>query len=148
MKKELSEAALIRAIQKRSQTGAENLYDRYAQMLFKVISCSVNNPILVELALEKTLYKTWNDIHDFDVNNSTFLIWMAGIARAESKSYAAILTKKNNSGNLGTVWPIKGSAFTDLFHRLILKSEPITVNYRSAAISNIWRSFNFNTIQL
>jgi DNA-directed RNA polymerase specialized sigma24 family protein len=85
MKKVLSETALIGAIKKRSRTGAENLYDRYAKTLFKVICCSVNNPAYAELTLEQTMDTIWNNIDDFNSKEGSFLLWMAGIAKARSK---------------------------------------------------------------
>lgn len=103
MKRELSEAAFIRAIQKRSRTGVENPFDRYLKMLVKLISCAVNNPALFEVALERTLYT----IQDFDAHIGTSLIWTTGVDRSQSKSDTLFLTKKNHPGNAGPVGQLK-----------------------------------------
>jgi DNA-directed RNA polymerase specialized sigma24 family protein len=81
-----SEQAVITAIQSRSVTAAEMLYDLYAVNLHKVILSIVKEPELAFQVLEQTFLTIWNSFDEFNHQEKRFGIWTMGIARKVAKA--------------------------------------------------------------
>ena len=86
MKTNLTEATLIRGIRDRDPAAASALYDQYAITLFKIICCHTKDPDIANLLLQQTFLQVWKHVELYELQDSRWLLWMAGIARSLAKS--------------------------------------------------------------
>lgn len=86
----LNEQAFINGIKNREEEAACYFYDRYALILFKIISCHVRERGLVEDLLEETMVAIWENIGDYEHSEVTLLVWMASKARKMAKAPGAV----------------------------------------------------------
>jgi RNA polymerase sigma-70 factor, ECF subfamily len=85
---------MIESLQRGENQGYEILCDRYAGLLFGVITRLVTDEVDAENLLQDCFVKIWRSIDSFDANKGRFATWLINIARntaidfTRSKYYA------------------------------------------------------------
>lgn len=82
----LSDNEMVTAILNRSRSGAEFLYDHYAQLLYRIILLHVQDAQIAQNLLEEVFVDIWNAIEQFDPAEITLKMWIAEKGRRAAKA--------------------------------------------------------------
>ena len=81
---EITDADLIRAIQRGDEGALAALYDRYGAILFGLIVRIVNSRPEAEDVLQQVFMQVWNRAADFDETRGKAFSWLVTVARSRS----------------------------------------------------------------
>ena len=81
---EITDAELIRAIQRGDEGALATLYDRYGAILFGLIVRIVNSRAEAEDVLQQVFMQVWNRAADFDETRGKAFSWLVTLARSRS----------------------------------------------------------------
>jgi RNA polymerase sigma-70 factor (ECF subfamily) len=81
---EITDAELIRAIQRGDEGALATLYDRYGAILFGLVVRIVNSRPEAEDVLQQVFMQVWNRAADFDETRGKAFSWLVTLARSRS----------------------------------------------------------------
>lgn len=81
---EITDADLIRAIQRGDEGALAALYDRYGAILFGLVVRIVNSRPEAEDVLQQVFMQVWNRAADFDETRGKAFSWLVTLARSRS----------------------------------------------------------------
>lgn len=106
------EEELLKGILGRDHEAFDELYKTSSGILFGLILKIVRKQEIAEDCLQECYIKIWNNIHQFDANKGSLLIWMAQIAR--NIAIDTFRNKVNNNiQNLETIVNIESTKFVE-----------------------------------
>lgn len=111
---------LIREAQKGSQKSFEQLYDLFADRIFRYIQIKINDLTQAEDLLQETFIKCWRCLHQFKVPGN-FQAWLYRIATNNINDYFRKLYRKPPALELNEEIEVQNSE--DLNEQLSLKIE-------------------------
>ena len=79
--KSTDDSSLVAALQNNDNNGYEQLYDRYAMLMFGVIRRVVGVGEDAENLLQDSFIKIWRNIETYDASKGKFSTWILNIAR-------------------------------------------------------------------
>ncbi|MBK9108880.1 MAG: sigma-70 family RNA polymerase sigma factor [Saprospiraceae bacterium] len=106
------EAEILKGILARDHDAFDELYNASSALLYGLILKIVRKQEIAEDCLQECFIKIWNNIHQFDPNKGSLLIWMAQIAR--NIALDTFRNKVNNNiQNLESVVNIESNKFVE-----------------------------------
>lgn len=86
----LSPAELLLLIRSKTRAGAEALYDQYSAVLGLAIFRIVQERVLSDPLLEKTILQIWDTADQYNEQQSPLLTWMLAIAKSLARQQMEI----------------------------------------------------------
>lgn len=78
----MGDKEIIRLLQKQNKWGLESLYDKYAPIMYGVISNIVHDPQKSQEVLSSTFLNVWESIGEYNEKSISFTTWCINKARS------------------------------------------------------------------
>lgn len=113
--------ALVARAQKGDQTAFGELYDFYANRLYRFISCKIPTREQAEDILQETFFKAWQAIPKLKLADLNFNAWLYKIARNVVNDHYRAVKRRPTPDNLDNYYHLSDS--TDILEETDVKFE-------------------------